>query len=190
MMTMSCSLDGLTGDEAMLKNYRQHSRNLWRSSMAAAQQTFCGGDAIEARWRTFGRTEHDYGSFTVDVVHYTPACVVLTVGGLFRESSAVLQQDDQVFGFVRTFVLRRQAHALGLFGHSVHWAIGNEQVLVYRPSAGQLAAVFGAAAALAAAKETRQWPLDGGLPLSAVEQDGMVIAFQEITNLRPQWCTK
>lgn len=189
-MTMSCSLDGVTGDEAMLRNYTKHSRNLWKSSMAAGQQVCHGADAIEARWLSFGRTEHDYGSFTIDVVHYTPAVAVFTVGGLFRECSAILQQDDRVFGFVRTFVLRRIATGLGLFGHSSQHVIGNEQVLVYRPSATKLAEAFVARPALEAAKMARSLPLDGGPPLSAEEMDVMVNMFQEITNLMPTWCKK
>lgn len=194
LMTMSCALPkgacGTVEATAMLQNYEQGARNLWRVPALGASMVCVGGKAIEKRWKTFQRLEHDYGSFAVDLTCWTEERCVFTVQGLYKEWMVKRSAGDveqKVFGFVRTFVLRRMQTALGLFERSARYAVVNELVLVYQPSLEQLRGAFAKrpAVALGAADD-----VDGDSALTPDEMDGLVIVLQEITKLMPMWCRK
>lgn len=154
------------------------SRNVlkFNSGATAADTTFVGAVNIEAVWKSFGTTEHDFESFTIAMTSYTvsfktffhsafnrnlfpvlqPQMVVVTVNGMFKEHGQSLNEDEMLFAFVRTFVLVQSETNQGLRGLSVCYKISNEQVLIYRPSMLQIKNAFPTSNRASAISETTQ----------------------------------
>lgn len=137
--------------------------------------------------------------------------VVITVNGMFKDIGEQHGVEDLILGFVKTFVLRRFNIGQGMFGCCVEYRISNEQVLIYRPSIMQLNQAFPANH-----RDSMQTPDVSRItasnrvvfcsqnqitkPLffcsiaqdvvSQDDKDGMVIMFQELSNLVPLWCIR
>lgn len=133
---------------------------------------------------------------------------IITVNGVFRETSDTISSQDHILGFSRTFVLKKFASGLvcqtlriyksirifshhfvlcsmcllqGLFRNSAEYRIINEIALFYRPSAMQLDQAF---------KSLPVLKTNVPEPLSADDQRCLLIVFNDLTGLDPAWSRK
>lgn len=106
---------------------------------------------------------------------------MITVNGVFRETARSLNEEDVMLGFVRTFIIAKQAEKLGMFHASEEYQIVNDIVLYYRPSVQQLNNAF----------KTRPTAInDEDEPVTEDDKLGLEIIFHELTGLNSDWCKK
>ncbi|XP_055309871.1 nuclear RNA export factor 2 [Sitodiplosis mosellana] len=147
------------------------------------QNLFQGPEKIASLFGIFGQTEHDFPSFTIDLMGYTPTKAIVTVNGLFKEFGNTLNDEEVILGFARTFIISKQAEGLGMFHASEEYQILNDIVLYYRPSIAQLNNSFKNARSNAAVPDD---PSD----VTEDEKLGLETIFHELTGLNSMWCKK
>lgn len=132
LMTMSSNFTGIADHKAKNLNfYIEKSRSFIRTvNPKPLHDLFEGPTQIVKLFGEIGNTEHDFKSFTIDLISYTvsvftiiqqnaqnsqiqsmvqPTRAVITVNGVFKETAKSLNEEDLILGFHRTFIISRHA---------------------------------------------------------------------------------
>ncbi|CAH0560511.1 unnamed protein product [Brassicogethes aeneus] len=103
-------------------HYKMLSRNIKQlSDMSKLSNTlFTKHHIIDTVFTNLPPTEHDPYSFTVDLIHYTPACAIVAVCGLFREFEEIGGVPSLTYHFSRTFVLKENHGSMMIVNEMMH----------------------------------------------------------------------
>lgn len=101
---------------------------------------------------------------------------------MFKENGNSLNDEEMILGFLRTFIIEKQAEGLGMFHSSEEYQIVNDILLLYRPSMAQLTNSFKA--------PRPNVVIDEPGDVTEDEKLGLEIIFHELTGLNSVWCKK
>lgn len=178
-LTSSLVLDQATSQTVRLENYKKFARNLIKmiDFSKSCKELMHGDKDIITRFCKLPPTEHDPYTFTVDVVHFTPPCIVLVVTGAFREPAQNLIEVEGVYGFSRTFVLQGIENG--------EYVIKNEMLHVTNATTSLANRAFKVVRVAGSAN------LKGGLVIKDInERIDVVLSFSKITTLNKFWARK
>lgn len=93
-----------------------------------------GYDAIKRFYQEFEITDHDFITMTVDTPFFNNENILITVNGVFKQKSfQSMNEEDKIFTFSRTFMLRmekrnngRKARTFGTLSETYNYEIQNE----------------------------------------------------------------
>lgn len=180
MFSVTCQyLPGqITTPTASLGQYKCISRNLrLLSDLARSEECLVrGANTIIQTLCGLPATEHDPYTFTVDLVHHTERCAVITVTGVFREATKSLLDSERILGFNRTFVLAAASNG--------EYTIINEQLHVSNATTAQQQRAF------KIVRVARPSHLTIEPAQNPKEKNDMAEALKTITNLNLEWSKK
>ncbi|EDW68602.1 nuclear RNA export factor 2 [Drosophila virilis] len=160
-----------------INKYNYFSRNLLKNSRDTCR-VHVGGHDIMLVLMQLPEVTHDYVSLQTDVMHYDDQMAIIYVNGVLRDGS------DLLLAFSRQFVLKVDANGLGVGKRARSMKIINERFNIMNPSPKQQRDAF----------KFVELPMDQELSMPVEEtvdvKEHKLYIFQEITGLRPKWCTR
>ncbi|GJQ65379.1 hypothetical protein Trydic_g7489 [Trypoxylus dichotomus] len=167
-----------TSSTANLAEYKKLSRNLKHISdfSKTGQGLFMGSHQIIQTLCSLPLTEHDPYSFTADLIMHTETTAVLTVTGVFRESSNSLLESERLMGFCRTFVLLGRPNG--------EYSIINDMLNVTNATSIQAVRAF------KNVRITRPLHIIIPTPQNEKEKSEMAETLTVITGMKSEWSRK
>ncbi|XP_034480593.1 nuclear RNA export factor 2 [Drosophila innubila] len=161
-----------------INKYNYHSRNLLKNSLDTCRVNVGANDIIAVLMQLPVVT-HDYVSLQTDVMHYNAKLAIINVTGLMRD------EPDLLMAFSRQFVLKVEAEGLGVGKRVRRMKIINERFNIMNPTKKQErdAFKFSELPNEATVKDENEED-------SVDVKEHKLLLFQEITGLRPRWCTR
>ncbi|KAL3284584.1 hypothetical protein HHI36_018741 [Cryptolaemus montrouzieri] len=157
---------------ARLRSYQINSRNLLAMADLSRSQQYLikGNQCIIRKLKALPRTEHDPFSFTVDLMHYSDNCAVISITGVFREIPETLLEAERHLGFCRTFVLT---------GSKGEFTIANDMLHVYNALTCQSVKAFSISKPI----KNKSIPI----PTTFRDKEKAVHAIQMVTGATKEW---
>ncbi|CAG9827920.1 unnamed protein product [Diabrotica balteata] len=171
-LTASYITDQASSRSTRMPRYLSLSRNIQKM----ANFTQCHNNLIRGPQQIINilknlpQSEHYRPSFSVEVMHYTNTCAVVSVSGVFKENAENLLDPEQLFGFRRTFVLTIKSDGACL--------ITNELVHVHNALTSQVIHSF---------KHPRSFVRTIEFPRTESDNQKAINAFRRITTLNAKW---
>ncbi|XP_060654298.1 nuclear RNA export factor 2 [Drosophila nasuta] len=184
IFTMTCSFDinrcARPSSELFkrINKYNYHSRNLIKNSLDTCRLSV-GTNDIMAVLMQLPVVRHDYVSLQTDVMHYDANMIVINVIGLLRD------EPDLLLAFSRQIVLHVDAVGLGIGKGARRLKIINERFNIMNPTRKQARDGFKFCELPSQVTVKQEHEED-----SVDVKEHKLIIFQEITGLRPRWCTR
>ncbi|KAH8302090.1 hypothetical protein KR044_002693, partial [Drosophila immigrans] len=184
IFTMTCSFDinrcARPSSELFkrINKYNYHSRNLLKNSLDTCRLSV-GANDIMAVVMQLPEVSHDYVSLQTDVMQYDANMVVINVIGLLRD------EPDLLLAFSRQFVLHVDAVGLGVGKSARRIKIINERFNIMNPTRKQTRDGF-KFCELPSQVTVKEEPDNDSVDV----KEHKLIIFQEVTGLRPRWCTR
>ncbi|KAH8365796.1 hypothetical protein KR093_004449, partial [Drosophila rubida] len=161
-----------------INKYNYHSRNLLKNTLDTCRLSV-GTNDIMAVLMQLPEVSHDYVSLQTDVMHYDANLVVINVIGLLRD------EPDLLLAFSRQFVLHVDEVGLGVGKSARRLKIINERFNIMNPTKKQTRDGF-KFCELPNKVEVKEECVEDSVDV----KEHKLIIFQEITGLRPRWCTR
>ncbi|XP_017861198.1 PREDICTED: nuclear RNA export factor 2 [Drosophila arizonae] len=157
-----------------INKYNYFSRNLLKNSMDTCRVHVGEHDVMQALMQ-LPEVTHDYISLQTDVMHHDEQGAMIYVTGVLRD------EPDLLLAFSRQFVLRVRDTGRGVGEGAQRMIIANERLNIMNPTPKQLRDAF----KVVKPPEVEPEPDD-----SLDVKEHKLHIFQEITGLRPKWCTR
>lgn len=146
------------------------------------------GEKIISLFVDFPKTSHDFSTLQVDVTMITEEVVMINVNGYFKELGSSLNDEDYIYSFTRTFVLRQIEQKLPHYvDKTFKYSITNDMLLIKTISDYEANKVF---------KKNIVTEIELGLickdllPTKPQEEETNVLMLKTITNLKDDWCKR
>lgn len=159
------------------------SRNLNKSETG---DVFMGNRNIVELFNNFPQSLHDFTTMCVDVPLMTHENILIVVNGFFKETGNFINDEDVMYGFTRTFLLKRMQH-LKLLVDTLQYCIINEQLHIREVSPIIAQKTF--KKDVVTSSETKELCRDL-LPTRAEEEEAGILILKEITQLGRRWCER
>lgn len=111
--------------------------------------------------------------------YFQPEMICFTLSGIFKESATNILEPEITLGFCRTFVLKRVATHIGIFNRTMQYQITNEEVIIRNVMRSELMP-----------KTDTSSKTKDDSELTEIEQNIMIQLFQNLTNIKTDWCRK
>ncbi|TDG48043.1 hypothetical protein AWZ03_005460 [Drosophila navojoa] len=157
-----------------INKYNYFSRNLLKNSMDTCRVHLGEHDIMQTLMQ-LPEVKHDYISMQTDVMHHDEQGAMVYVTGV------LLDGPDLLLAFSRQFVLRVKETECGIGGGGQVMIIANERLNIMNPTPKQERDAF----KVVKPRELEPEPDD-----SLEVKEHKLHILQEITGLRPKWCTR
>ncbi|XP_049317860.1 nuclear RNA export factor 2 [Bactrocera dorsalis] len=166
-----------------ISKYRENCRNILKISDLSRAHTsiFLGANQIMEVFFQLPSTRHDLLTFNTDTMIYNENMITLTINGVFYDQAPSVMDTDILMSFTRTFVLMPVETKLGILNKAIKYQIVNEQLSIYNPTSQQLKNTF---------KYFKGECQDDNDAVTVSDKEALLIMFQEVTKLKPLWCTR
>lgn len=150
--------------------------------------TLHGRNSIISFFETQKPSQHDFASFSVDVVSLSfEENVLITVNGYLKEEASSFNEDERMFAFTRTFLLEQNSLNHEALPNTFFYYIKNEQLLLRYVVTGGVTRAFSQPVVT---EEEIRMTCNDLRAVTSEQQEVNIAQLNNITKLDVKWCER